>query len=69
MHHCLEVGGKHTEPQHFRLMMARTEVCRTSAVLMLIGSASHLMQCDLCAKACHACAKECRQMASRALAT
>ena len=31
MHHCLEVGGKHTEPQHFRLMMACVEVCRTSA--------------------------------------
>ena len=36
MHHCLEVGGTHTEPQHFRLMMTCVEVCRASAALMLM---------------------------------
>ncbi len=31
MNHCLETGGEHTEPEHFRLMMACAEMCRTSA--------------------------------------
>ena len=30
MNHCLEAGGKHTEPAHFKLMMACAEICRTS---------------------------------------
>lgn len=38
MSHCLEAGGKHTEPWHFRLMMACAEICRTSVHFMLIGS-------------------------------
>src|SRR5262249_33707093 len=62
MHHCLEVGGKHTEPKHFRLMMACVEVCRTSAALMMIGSPSHLMQCDLCARICEECATDCERI-------
>ena len=61
-HHCLEVGGKHTQPQHFRLMMACVEVCRTSAALMLIGSPSYPMQCDLCAKICEDCADDCERI-------
>jgi len=38
MNYCLEMGGKHTEPAHFRLMMACAEMCRTSAHFMLIGT-------------------------------
>lgn len=38
MTHCLEQGGKHVEPGHFRLMMACAEICRTSANFMLIGT-------------------------------
>jgi hypothetical protein len=40
MGHCLEVGGQHTEPKHFRLMIACAEMCRTSAHFMLAGSAN-----------------------------
>jgi hypothetical protein len=32
MNHCLETGGKHVEPAHFRLMMACAEICRTSRI-------------------------------------
>jgi hypothetical protein len=31
MRHCLEIGGQHTEPQHFSLMMACAEICRIRA--------------------------------------
>ena len=33
--HCLETGGRHVEPEHFRLMLSCAEVCRTAAALML----------------------------------
>ena len=29
--HCLEAGGKHVEPEHFRLMLACAESCRRMA--------------------------------------
>ncbi|EJL49855.1 hypothetical protein PMI09_05386 [Rhizobium sp. CF122] len=29
MIHCLEMGGEHTEPDHFRLMIARTSLLKT----------------------------------------
>jgi hypothetical protein len=62
LHHCLEAGGQHTEPAHFRLMMACAETCRSAAALMLIGSSSHRMQCDLCAKICEECATDCERI-------
>jgi hypothetical protein len=66
MQHCLEAGGRHTEPKHFRLISACAEICRTSAALMLIGSPSHLMQCDLCAKICEECATDCERIGDMA---
>ena len=41
MTHCLEHGGQHTEPKHFRLMKACVEICRTSAHFMLINTAAN----------------------------
>lgn len=57
--HCLEVGGKHVEPKHFRLMMSCAETCRACAHLMLIGSSVHRHQCGACAEICAACAASC----------
>ncbi|WP_102960376.1 four-helix bundle copper-binding protein [Mangrovicella endophytica] len=59
MNHCLEAGGKHVEPAHFRLMMACAEMCRTSAHLMLIGTPEHKQSCRACAEICEACAASC----------
>ncbi|MCY1456241.1 hypothetical protein D9M68_680070 [compost metagenome] len=57
--HCLEAGGKHIEPEHFRLMMACAEICRTTAHTMLIGVAIHGRVCAACADMCRACAESC----------
>lgn len=62
MNHCLETGGKHTEPSHFRLMSACAEICRTSAHLMLIGSPHHAQTCRACAEICEACADDCERV-------
>ncbi len=62
MNHCLEAGGKHVEPKHFRLMMACAEMCRTSAHFMLIGTNHHKHTCAECAEICEECAKDCERI-------
>jgi len=61
MNHCLERGGEHTEPAHFRLMINCAEICQTTANFMLSGSDLHTLTCDLCAEICRRCADDCEQ--------
>ena len=60
--HCLEVGGRHIEPAHFRLMMNCAELCQTSANLQLSRSAFSAQLCAVCAQVCDACATSCEQV-------
>ena len=62
MGHCLEQGGKHVAPAHFRLMIACAEICRTSAHVMLTGSPLHKASCRACAEICAACAEDCAKL-------
>jgi len=62
MNHCLETGGEHTEPAHFRLMINCAEICRTSANFMLSGSDLHKLTCGLCAEICRRCADDCKRL-------
>jgi hypothetical protein len=62
MTHCLETGGRHTEPEHFRLMTNCAELCRTAADFMLSGSDLHAVVCSACAEVCNACADSCEQI-------
>lgn len=62
MTHCLEQGGKHVEPKHFRLMIDCSEICRTAAAFMLSGSHLHAKICGACAEVCDACAQSCEQV-------
>ena len=62
MTHCLGTGGKHVEPAHFRLMMACSEICRTSAHFMLLNSPHHKHVCRECAEICAECAKDCERV-------
>lgn len=59
MNHCLQAGGKHVAPDHFKLMIACAELCRTSADVMLIGTDLHKHVCRACAEVCEACAASC----------
>ena len=64
-HHCLEAGGEHVEPMHFRLMLACAETCKSAANLMLIGSGHsdhHKAMCRVCADVCEACAQSCERL-------
>ena len=62
MNHCLEAGGEHVEPRHFRLMMACAEICRTSAHFMRISSEHHKHTCAECAEICAQCASDCERL-------
>jgi hypothetical protein len=60
MHHCLETGGKHVSPEHFRLLLNCAEICQTSANFQLGNSAFQSHLCALCAVICEACAADCK---------
>ncbi|KAB2693458.1 four-helix bundle copper-binding protein [Brucella intermedia] len=60
--HCLEEGGAHVEPKHYRIMLACVESCRTAAHIMLLDTPLHRETCGACAKICEACAQSCREV-------
>jgi hypothetical protein len=62
MSHCLERGGRHVEPVHFRLMISCAELCRASAHIMLTGTAVHKASCTACAEVCTLCAESCERL-------
>lgn len=62
MTQCLEQGGDHVEPIHFRLLMACVSVCSTTATSIAGGLEIHEHLCGLCARVCRACAESCRRM-------
>ncbi|MFL6624456.1 MAG: four-helix bundle copper-binding protein [Sulfurifustaceae bacterium] len=62
MTHCLEHGGKHVAPEHFRLMINCAEICRTAADFMLSRSPLHRQTCAVCADVCDACAGSCEAL-------
>jgi hypothetical protein len=59
MHMCLEMGGRHVEPVHFRVMMNCAQLCQTAADFMLSRSPFHAQLCALCAEICDACGDSC----------
>ncbi|HKY02058.1 MAG TPA: four-helix bundle copper-binding protein [Burkholderiales bacterium] len=62
MEHCLRVGGKHTETQHFGLMLGCAEICRATADYLIQSPILHNKVCGLCAEICEACAHSCAEV-------
>ena len=62
MNHCLIAGGKHIEPEHFKLMLDCVKICAASAEFQLSGSAFAIQLCGVCAEICEACADSCEQV-------
>jgi hypothetical protein len=61
--HCLQLGGKHAEASHIRLLLDCAQVCATSADFMIRGSDLHGHTCGACAEVCARCAEDCQRMA------
>ncbi len=59
--YCLQMGGKHAEAAHLRLLLDCAEICQTSANFMLRGSDLHQRTCAICAEICERCAQDCEQ--------
>ena len=62
MTYCLEMGGEHVRPQHFRLMMDCAILCQATADLMAQKSQFHHRMCALFADVCDTCAEDCASM-------
>jgi hypothetical protein len=62
MNQCLETGGRHVEPEHFRLMINCADICQTAADFMLSSSTLHPRICAACAEVCAACAQSCEDV-------
>lgn len=62
MTHCLEAGGKHSDPSHLRLMLNCAEICQTSANFMISGSEMHHLTCGVCAQVCRRCQESCESI-------
>ena len=62
MTECLELGGDHVRPQHFRLMMDCVQMCDVTADLMAHKSQFHRQTCALCAEVCETCAEDCETL-------
>ncbi|GAB4466492.1 MAG: four-helix bundle copper-binding protein [Armatimonadaceae bacterium] len=60
--HCLEAGGKHVEPVHYRTMLDCAEICETSANFMMRSSTLHTHVCRACAEVCEECARSCEEV-------
>lgn len=61
--HCLQMGGKHAEANHIRMLLDCAEICQTSANFMTRMSQFHGRTCGACAEICEACAKDCDRFA------
>lgn len=61
--HCLDMGGRHAETSHIRLLLDCAEICETSANFMIRGSDLHMETCRACAEVCERCADDCQRMA------
>jgi hypothetical protein len=59
---CLEHGGRHVAPAHFRLMIACAETCRAAAAVMMARLPGHSELCRICAQVCWRCAEDCESM-------
>jgi hypothetical protein len=60
--YCLEAGGRHVEPEHFRLMIQCALTCSSTASFMVAGKARHDRVADVCAQICEACAASCEDL-------
>jgi hypothetical protein len=60
--HCLNLGGKHADPDHITLLADCAEICQTSADFMSRNSHHHELTCDICSELCVRCAESCMRM-------
>lgn len=63
LEHCREMGGKHADPRHLKLLQDCLKMCETSADFMERQSPNYIKVCELCAEICELCAESCEELA------
>lgn len=58
----LDMGGRHLEERHVKLMLDCIAVCQTAADMMTRHSSMYDVICGACAKICMACAESCQSI-------
>lgn len=61
--HCLDLGGRHADAGHQRLLRDCADICATAARFMNRGSPRHPHICRECAEICRKCADDCDRVA------
>ncbi len=56
---CLDMGGRHVEERHVKLMTDCIAICQMAADFMTRRSSMYDAICSACAKICKACAESC----------
>jgi len=59
---CLEMGGRHAEERHVKLMMDCIAICQTTADFMTRRSSMYNEVAGVCAQICAACADSCERI-------
>lgn len=59
INYCMELGGRHAEPEHIAVLMDCARICETSADFMSRQSRFHGDVCMLCAYICEECTRSC----------
>ena len=57
--YCSTMGGRHSDPDHLRLMADCADLCRTTGQFLMRGSMHHDRLCAICAELCSKCADDC----------
>ena len=65
--HCLDIGGKHADQAHIRMLLDCAQICATSADFMTRMSPHHPHICRECSEICTECAQDCQSMADDAM--
>ncbi len=58
----LEMGGRHVEERHVKLMLDCIAICHMTADFMTRHSSMSEEVCNVCAKICEACAESCERI-------
>jgi hypothetical protein len=61
IHHCLNAGGAHADPDHIGLLQDCVDICSLTARYMTRESTLHIRACELCSEVCLACAIDCER--------
>ena len=59
---CLDMGGRHVEERHVKLMLDCIAICQTAADCMIRHSSMYDVICSACATICEACADSCERI-------